>query len=346
MNMRTKKHHVVCDRASFRQRLVTLVTLALILTLFVELCNRGLSAARLFGFITGAPLIFLCNAMIVLTSLVFSELFRRRQAVLGTMTLLWLLLGVVQFMVSRDRTTPFSSMDLLLLKEAFSLITVYCTLAQIIAMFLGVFLIFVMVILLFTRARRRKHVNLSRALVAFVGCVLLCLMTAAVGVRIGLFPQRFDSLVDNYDDYGFPVVFSYTFGQMGIARPKDYSDQAVVEILEDIDSMVFNEDDNMDQPNVLLVQLESFIDVSTIKGCRVSRDPSPRFNHLREQYPSGLLYVPTVGGGTVNPEFVGDGAVAVSALPEKADHILLVFEHLFSFLCVGFRHKIRTECAV
>ena len=301
--MRTKKHHVVCDRASFRQRLVTLVTLALILTLFVELCNRGLSAARLFGFITGAPLIFLCNAMIVLTSLVFSELFRRRQAVLGTMTLLWLLLGVVQFMVSRDRTTPFSSMDLLLLKEAFSLITVYCTLAQIIAMFLGVFLIFVMVILLFTRARRRKHVNLSRALVAFVGCVLLCLMTAAVGVRIGLFPQRFDSLVDNYDDYGFPVVFSYTFGQMGIARPKDYSDQAVVEILEDIDSMVFNEDDNMAQPNVLLVQLESFIDVSTIKGCRVSRDPSPRFNHLREQYPSGLLYVPTVGGGTVNTEF-------------------------------------------
>lgn len=309
MAKRTKGRPVVYDRANFRQRAITLAVLALILTLFVELCNRGFSVARLFGFITGAPLVFLCNAMIVLASLVFSELFLRRRAVLGTVCLLWVLLGVVQFMVARDRTTPFSSMDLLLLKEAFSLITVYCTWAQIVAMFLGVFLLFAVVIMLFTRAKRRKQRNLPRALVAFVGCVLLCLMTAAVGVRTGLFPQRFDSLVDNYDDYGFPVVFSYTFGQMGIARPKDYSDQAVVEILEDIDeggeavrATALDEDDPA-HPNILLVQLESFIDVGTIKGCRVSRDPSPRFNRLREQYPSGLLYVPTVGGGTVNTEF-------------------------------------------
>ena len=314
MLKRTKRRprRVAYDEAKFRQRAITLALLALGLTLFVELCNRGLSVPRLFRFITGAPVVFLCNCMIVLTSLVFSELFRRRRAVLGTMCLVWVLLGVVQFMVARDRTTPFSSMDLLLVKEAFSLITIYCTWGQIVAMFLGVFLLFALIITLFTRAKRRRNRNLPRALVAFVGCVLLCVMTAAIGVSTGFFPQRFDSLVDNYADYGFPLVFTYTFGQMGIARPKDYSDEAMGEILEHIENETdtesehypaFGEDDNLAHPNILFVQLESFIDIDTIRNCEVSRSPTPFFNPLRFECPSGLLYVPTVGGGTVNTEF-------------------------------------------
>ena len=292
MKKRARQRRVAYDEANTRQRAIMLAALALVLTLFVELCNRGFSVPRLFGFIFGAPLTFMCNVMIVLTSLVFSELFRRRRAVLGTVCLVWALLGVVQFMVARDRTTPFSSMDLLLVKEAFSLITIYCTWGQIVAMFLGVFLLFALIIAMFARAKRRRQRNLPRALVAFVGCVLLCAMTAAVGVRTGLFPQRFDSLVDNYADYGFPVVFTYTFGQMGIARPKDYSGETMVEILEHIESETeadpvhypsFDENDNLTQPNILFVQLESFIDVDTIEGCEVSRDPTPFFNHLREE---------------------------------------------------------------
>lgn len=311
MARRTKRRSVGYDKSSVRQRMVTLAALALMLTLFVELCNREFSAARLLGFITGAPLIFLGNVMIVLTSLVFSELFLRRRAVLGTIGLLWVVLGIVQFMVSRDRTTPFSSMDILLVKDAFSLIMIYFTTANIVALFGGIFLIFAIIIALFSHAKRRRRRNLPRALVAFVGCLLLCFMNAAVGLRTGLFPRRFDSLVDDYDAYGFPIVFSYTFGQMGIAKPKNYSDAAVVELLEDIGEdgggaeqlPAFGESDNLTQPNILLVQLESFIDVGTVKGCRISRDPTPRFNRLRAAFPGGLLYVPTVGGGTVNTEF-------------------------------------------
>ena len=78
------------DEATPRQRAVTLVILALVMTLIVELCNRGLSIPRLFQFITGSPLIFLLNVLIVLTSLVFSELFLHRIAMLGTICLLWL----------------------------------------------------------------------------------------------------------------------------------------------------------------------------------------------------------------------------------------------------------------
>ena len=296
------------DEATPRQRAVTLVILALVMTLIVELCNRGLSIPRLFQFITGSPLIFLLNVLIVLTSLVFSELFLHRIAMLGTICLLWLFFGVVQYIVTKDRTTPFSSMDLLLIREALSLLSIYATLPQIIAIFFGIFLVFALIIMLFTRTQRRRHRNLGHALVAFVGCLLLCVMIETAGIRAGLLPQRFDSLVDSYNDYGFPLVFTYTFGQMGIARPSNYSNETVGEILENIDDgkadkPTFDRDDNTTQPNIVFVQLESFIDVGTVRGCRVSRDPTPCFNRLKEECPGGRLYVPTVGGGTVNTEF-------------------------------------------
>ena len=296
------------DETPTRQRALTLVVLALLMTLIVELCNRGLSIPRLFQFIVASPLVFLLNVLVVLTSLVFSELFLHRIAMLGTICLLWLALGVVQYIVVKDRTTPFSSMDLLLIREALSLLSIYATLPQIILIFLGVFLLFALIIMLFTRAQRRKRRNLGHALVAFVGCALLCGMFETAGMRTGLLPQRFDSLVDNYAEYGFPLVFTYTFGQMGIARPSNYSNETVGEILENIDEaeparQALAEDDDAAQPNILFVQLESFIDVGTVRGCKVSRDPTPCFNRLRSQCPGGMLYVPTIGGGTVNTEF-------------------------------------------
>ena len=300
------------DETPPRRRAITLIALALVTTLIVELCNRGLSVPRLAQFIIGSPLIFLCNVTIVLATLTFSELFLRRLACLSTVVLLWLTLGIVQFIVVKDRTTPFTSMDLLLIREALSLLSIYATVPQIIGVFIGIFLLFALIIMLFTRAPRRRHRNFGRGLVVFVGCLLLCAMFQTSLVHTDMLPQRFDSLIDSYNNYGFPVVFTFTFGQMGIARPNEYTDEAVGQIVEDINGgadteadggPVFDQSDNTAQPNIVFVQLESLIDVGTVRGCKVNRDPTPCFNRLRAQNPSGLLYVPTVGGGTVNTEF-------------------------------------------
>ena len=45
--------------------------------------------------------------------------------VLVIMSIVWLVLGVVQYIVIKDRTQPFCSVDILMLKDAFSLITIY-----------------------------------------------------------------------------------------------------------------------------------------------------------------------------------------------------------------------------
>lgn len=303
------KRHVKHETTNPQVRLIQLPVMALALTLLMELCNRGLDVRRLFDFVTGKPLMFLYNALIVLTTLIFSELFKRRRAVLCTTCILWVILGIVQYTVIKERTQPFCSVDILMLKDAISLMTIYYSTARIILMFVSGFALIVLEVLLFSRTRRRKRVNRAASALTFVGFALLCAMISALSIRAELLPRRFDNMVDAYNDYGFPVCFTFTFGQQGISKPDTYSSETVAEIIKDIDDdgemayPVFDETDNLAQPNILFVQLESFFDVNTIIGSKYSADPTPNFNRLCRNFPSGLLYVPTIGGGTANTEF-------------------------------------------
>ncbi len=299
------------DNSRVRTRLILLPALALALALVVELLNRGLSPARLFAFIGQRPVAFLFSALVILASLTLSELFRRRRAVLTTVSLIWVILGIVEYMVIKERTQPFCSVDILMLKDAFSLITVYYTWTKIIVIFTSSFLAIAAVIMMFARMKRRRRYNFPRSLALFVGMVLLTAMVAALGVRGELLPAKFDSLVDAYNDYGFVTCFTFTFGRQGINRPQEYSHETVAEILTDMEEPegdeliypVFDADDNLAHPNIVFVQLESFFDVNTIKGAKYSADPTPWFNRLCSRFPSGELYVPTIGGGTANTEF-------------------------------------------
>ena len=264
------------DRTPKAARLILLPLLALALALVVEWFNRWLSLANLNAFLIARPHFFLYNALIILTSLSVSELFRSRRAVLSMVSVLWVVLGFVQFLVIKYRTQPFCSVDILMLKDAFSLINIYFAWPQIIAMFGGGALVLAMVIWLFVKLPRRAKFGHWRPLALFLGLVVVSVELGSLGTRAEMLPHRFDNLVDAYNEYGFPVVFTFTFGQQGISRPEAYSGETVAEILKDIDAEpqdngavvypTFDEDDNIAHPNIVFVQLESFFDVNTIIG--------------------------------------------------------------------------------
>ena len=293
------------DTASAKSRVILLPLLALALSLAVEGLNRA-SVAKLFRFIAGRPVYFLYNYLIILTSLTFSELFRRRKSVLYTVCVAWIALGIAEFMVAKERTQPFTSMDVLMLKDAITLTTIYYTWPQIILMYGSIFLATVLLIYIVTRLPRRRQVNYTLALSSFCGFLTLCFCSYALGVHFGAFPRYFDNLVDAYDQYGFAACFTATLGNMGVSKPSDYSTEIVTGIVEEIDEEtphVFSSEDNLDRPNVIYLQLESLFDVNTVIGSRYSEDPTPNFNRLSRECPSGELYVPSIGGGTANTEF-------------------------------------------
>lgn len=293
------------DTASAKSRVILLPLLALALALVVEGLNRA-SVVKLFRFIAERPAYFLYNYLIILTSLTFSELFRRRKSVLYTVCVAWIALGIAEFMVAKERTQPFTSMDVLMLKDAITLTTIYYTWPQIILMYGSIFLATVLLIYIVTRLPRRRQVNYTLALSTFCGFLTLCFCSYALGVHFGAFPRYFDNLVDAYDQYGFAACFTATFGNMGVSKPSDYSTEVVTDIVDEIDEetpRVFGQEDNLDHPNVIYLQLESLFDVNTVIGAEYSEDPTPNFNRLSRDYPSGELYVPSIGGGTANTEF-------------------------------------------
>lgn len=304
------------DHTSGKVRLILLPVLALILTIIVESLNRG-SVGKMFNYIGVHPIYFAFNWLIVLTTLSFSELFKHRRSMLFTVCVAWLGLGLAAFLVVKERIQPFTSMDILALKDAITLTTLYYTWPQIIAMFGSIFLGVVLAIWIITRLPSRRHVNYARSMCIFCGLTLACFCVYSMGLSSGYYPRYYDNLVDAYDQYGFATCFVSTFGEMGVSKPSEYSSETVTDILDEVDTNedvsaeptlepgahIFDEDDNLAQPNIIFVQLESFIDVNTIVGSSYSTDPTPNFNRLSEEYASGELYMPSIGGGTANAEF-------------------------------------------
>lgn len=321
MNNRRKKNaasekHRKYEHVPGRVRMVELPILALLLALIVESLSRA-SVGKMFAYVAAHPFYFLYNVLIILTSLVVSELFKHRKSALFTLCVAWIGLGVAAFLVVRERTQPFTSMDILMLKDAVTLTTVYYTWPQIILMCGAIFLAVAAAIWVITRLSKRRHVNYTAAVTALAGLLILSFCLCTLGVSFGYFPRYFENLVDCYNQYGFATCFTFTFGDMGVSKPDAYSTETVSGIIDEIGEPdveaalptatpgphVFGADDNLAQPNIIIVQLESLFDVNTIIGSEYSADPTPNFNQLSRDFPSGELYVPSIGGGTANVEF-------------------------------------------
>ena len=57
------------------------------------------------------------------------------------------------------------------------------------------------------------------------------------------------------------------------------------------------------KPDIIILQLESFIDIGRVRGVNTDIESIPNFKAFEEEYPSGWLTVPAIGAGTANTEF-------------------------------------------
>lgn len=299
------------EHLKFRKRALNLMLLSLAVTLIVEFLNQR-TPGRMLAYLTGNTLYFLFNWLIVLTTMTFSELFRRRRAVLWTITAVWLILGTINYILVHNRTQPLIYGDMILTQEMIGLMPVYFTWTQIILIFFGSLALIAGLILLYSRTRMRKRVHYGRALMTFAGMALLTFCLCILGVQNGFFPEHISSRVDAYNNYGFSTCFALTFGARGVQEPEEYSQETVEKIMEEIEEpeetpapavLRFSEADDLSRPNIIYLQLESFFDVDTIIGARLSEDPTPVWHELLGSWPNAELYVPTIGGGTANVEF-------------------------------------------
>ena len=73
-------------------------------------------------------------------------------------------------------------------------------------------------------------------------------------------------------------------------KPYDYSEDTIKAIVDRDEEVLAEEDNDSEKPNIIMLQLETFFDPTTVEFLEFSEDPIPNFRRLMEEYSSGDVY--------------------------------------------------------
>lgn len=285
---------------------------AIALNLIIETLGR-FTTAGIFGglkFMVSDPIVFLYNALILFTTLVIASLVKRRIFVFTIVSIFWLGIGVVNGVILTQRMTPFTVKDLSNLGDGLTIVTNYLKTWEIVLAVVVVVLAILGLVLLFIKGPQKKDkLHRKRNVVAVCLVFLFTFLSSSLAISTGVVETFFGNLAYAYRDYGVVYCFTNTWLNTGIHKPAKYSKESILSIFDknelgDDNAMLLEKKDVDEQyPNILFLQLESFIDPMTIKSIELSEDPCPNFRKLMSEYSSGQLLVPACGAGTANVEF-------------------------------------------
>ncbi len=301
------------DRRKFiKNSFVYGAILAIVLNLIIETLGRFSTTGWWGGltFMFTSPVVFLYNALLIFATLVIASVFKRRLFAFTLISIFWLAIGIINGVILTQRMTPFTVKDLSILDDGLTIATNYLTTLHIVLIIAGLILVIGLLVLLFIKGPRKKdRVKRKRNLVGVLLVFLITFFSTTFVINLNIVETFFGNLAYAYRDYGVVYCFVNTWLNTGISKPDGYSEESVLNIfsskeLGDDNAMLLEEKDiDEDYPNILFLQLESFIDPLEIKTIELSEDPCPNFRRLFNQYSSGELTVPACGAGTANVEF-------------------------------------------
>lgn len=284
---------------------------AFFLNLIIETLGR-FSTTSVFGgiqFLFDEPIIFLYNVLLIFTTLVIASVFKRRLFVFTIASLFWLVIGVINGVILTQRMTPFTVKDLSILDDGITIVTNYLSLWQIILAAVAIVVAIGLLVILFIKGPKKTEVKRKRNLIAVALVVLVTFGATSVMIKTDKVQTFFGNLAYAYRDYGVVYCFTNTWLNTGISKPEGYSEEMMQNIFtsqelgEDKAMLLEQKDEDEKHPNIIFLQLESFIDPATINCIELSKEACPNFRRLVENYPSGELTVPACGAGTANVEF-------------------------------------------
>ena len=270
---------------------------AMLLELMIESFSRH-SVVKGFLFMTGSPLVFLYNALLIFMTLMIVYLVRRRFVLRLTISAIWLYGGYMNGTVLSNRVTPFTAQDIKLLEDLADILDKYMSPDKLLLNVILVVAVIVMLYLFWKKGPKfQGKINYVRNIAGIVAVIALFAGCTVLGLEHRVLSSYFGNIAFAYEDYGFPYCFSCTLVGTGINKPYGYNKESIEELTD------WEEEVPKELPNIIFVQLESFFDVSTVEYLKCSEDPIPYFHSLMENYSSGAYKVPSVGAGTANTEF-------------------------------------------
>ena len=272
---------------------------------FIYLIMEAMSRHSLrlaITYMVSKPWVFFYNTCILFVTFLVVYLFRHRAFVRTLLSLFWLALGVINGVLLANRVTPFTGPDVRNLADGKAVMSKYLTQTELTFIYVGVAILGLMIILLFFKApkyRGRMHRFLSLLLLVACAGGMFPLTNLFLDKRI--LSNYFGNIAFAYEDYGYPYCLITTVFNTGISQPRGYSSQEIARIKRSVSSLPATTEEK--RPNIIFLQLESFMDPLEVDYLTCSEDPIPIFRSLMNEYSSGYYKVPAVGAGTANSEF-------------------------------------------
>lgn len=299
---------------------------SLLLVFVIEWFSRG-SIEAAYSFFRHFFKIFLYNTLIVSVTLSPCFLFKKRLFAFSLGSLVWIVLGIANNFLIKFRETPLTFADLGMIKNAIELSDQYLSKGAMILIASLFIIIFGILIFIFIKSKKVKFRYLTNIL-----CLFLYLLTFSFllnyGLKSNIITKNFWDITGGYNTYGFSYSFFNSAINTGMHKPTGYSKNTISDIKNELTmldsensiavsansiaknidtiSLENSEIDNSNseiKPNIVIVQLESFINPNWITDITLNKNPVSNFEALSEEFTSGLLAVPSLGGGTANTEF-------------------------------------------
>lgn len=284
---------------SIRSYMINNYLISVLLILVIEVLARH-SLTDGIRFVWDHPFLTLLSAAILTAFYALALLVPKRNFVWLCITVVIVGLAVTNSILLCFRITPLAATDIALLTSVFEIMGVYLTVWQIILLVLLVLVVIVGLIYLGIRMKKQVYHPLLAVCNAVISILAVVLMIH-IGDARGWLQTEFANLPDAYADNGFVYCFTRSLFDRGISKPDTYDEDTVDNILEDMKKQKTNEGE--EKPNIIFIQLESFMDLKRMQGVTYSEEPTPVYSSLRKTCPGGFLKVPSVGAGTANTEF-------------------------------------------
>ena len=285
-----------------------MIILSLIINMIIECLNhRNLwGLAELFA----NPVVFLYNTSIIFLTLCIGFFTTRKVFVYVMISAIWITLAVINFVVLSARKTPFTAMDIYLIKDAVKVLPVYLNVFQIILIVIGIIAGIAGLVFLWIKGPKviiaqtlKRRIIFSSVKTVIAGAVVTAL--TVILIPAGVLGRNFGNLGIAYRHYGFVYCFSCSVVGRGISKSGEYSQEYINNIKNNIeneqtDNGVVN---SQEAPNIIFLQLESFFNPDRVKKVKFSQDVLPNMKRLSSEYSAGYISVPCFGAGTANTEF-------------------------------------------
>ena len=294
-----RKHPILCN-----------VVLSVLMAFLLEVLGRQTFDLSAVGFVNERTKVFLYSIFIIFLTYSVVLIVKRRLFFYILVTLLWSIVGIVNFMMLSSRNTPFTYVDVTLMKSVLPVMANYFTPLEITAIGALLLILLILLVVCYMYLPMEHHLGRKREWVKFV---IICVAFAGVtkySFKTGMLTDKIHNIRIAFSDYGTPYCFSITALKNGIEKPATYSKKRIDKIENRTKKAIAKKEKNekknhetIQKPNVIFVQLESHFDITQVKGIKFNKDPLPNFHKYMKGYSSGHLAMPSYGAGTANSEF-------------------------------------------